>query len=57
VITKWSLRTGRFPDAVAPQIKASKRKITREELIDLVKGMDNDVKDYVIQKVFMKQDF
>jgi len=41
----------------APKIKASKRKIMGEELIDLVKDVDNDIKDYVIQNVFMKQDF
>ncbi len=40
-----------------PKIKASKRKITGEELIELVKDADNDVKDYIIQNVFMKQDF
>jgi len=28
-----------------------------EELIALVKDADEDVKDYVIQNVFMKQDF
>jgi len=41
----------------APKIKASKRKLTGEELIKLVKDMEDDVKDYVIQNVFMKQDF
>ncbi len=41
----------------APKIKASKRKLTGEELIKLVKDTEDDVKDYVIQNVFMKQDF
>jgi len=41
----------------APKIKASKRKLTGEELIKLVKDTDDDAKDYVIQNVFMKQDF
>jgi len=47
------------PDSVspAPKIKASKRKLTGEELIDLVKDVDDEAKDYVIQNVFMKQDF
>ncbi len=40
-----------------PKINTSKRKITGEELINLVKDADNDVKDYVIQNVFMNQDF
>jgi len=42
---------------LAPKINASKRKITGEELIALVKDAEDDVKDYVIQNVFMKQDF
>jgi len=41
----------------ATKINASKRKITGEELISLVKDVDDNVKDYVIQNVFMKQDF
>ena len=41
----------------APRIKASKRKLTGEELIELVKDADDEAKDYVIQNVFMKQDF
>ena len=40
-----------------PKIKASKRKVTGEELINLVKDADDNVKDYIIQNVFMKQDF
>jgi len=38
-------------------INASKRKITGEELISLVKDADDNIKDYIIQNVFMKQDF
>ena len=41
----------------APKIKASKWKLTGEELIELVKDVDDDAKDYVIQNIFMKQDF
>ncbi len=41
----------------APKIKASKRKLMGEELIELVKDADDEAKDYVIQNVFMKQDF
>jgi len=40
-----------------PKIKATKRKLTGEELIELVKDADNDAKDYIIQNIFMKQDF
>ncbi len=40
-----------------PKIKASKRKVMGEELIEMVKDTDNEVKDYIIQNVFMKQDF
>ncbi len=40
-----------------PKIKASKRKLTGAELIDLVKDADDEAKDYIIQNVFMKQDF
>src|SRR6266404_1092213 len=40
-----------------PKIKASKRKLTGEELMALVKDVDNDAKDYVIQHTFMKEDF
>ncbi len=41
----------------APKIKASKRKLTGVELIELVKDTDDEAKDYVIQNIFMKQDF
>jgi len=41
----------------APKIKASKRKLTGEELMALVKDVDNEAKDYVIQNTFMKEDF
>src|SRR6266404_9240999 len=41
----------------APKIKASKRKLTGEELMALVKDADDDAKDYVIQNAFMKEDF
>ncbi len=41
----------------APKINTSKRKIMGKELIKLVKDTDDNVKDYVIQNVFMKQDF
>ncbi len=41
----------------APKIKASKRKLMGEELIELVKDGDDDAKDYIIQNIFMKQDF
>ncbi len=41
----------------APKIKASKRKLTGEELMALVKDMDDKAKDYVIQNTFMKEDF
>ncbi len=41
----------------APKIKASKRKLTGEELMELVKGADDEAKDYVIQNAFMKEDF
>ncbi len=40
-----------------PKIKAVRRKLTGKELIELVKDVEDDVKDYVIQNVFMKQDF
>ena len=40
-----------------PRIKASKRKLTGEELMELVKGADDEAKDYVIQNAFMKEDF
>src|SRR5882762_3923724 len=36
----------------APRIKASKRKLTGEELMELVKGADDEAKDYVIQNAF-----
>ncbi len=41
----------------APKIKASKRKLTGEELMVLVKDADNKAKDYIIQNAFMKEDF
>jgi len=41
----------------APKIKASKRKLMGAELIELVKDTDDEAKDYVIQNIFMKQDF
>jgi len=41
----------------APKIKASKRKLTGEELMALVKDADDEAKDYVIQNTFMKEDF
>src|SRR6266404_5967234 len=41
----------------APKIKASKRKLTGEELMVLVKDADDEAKDYVIQNAFMKEDF
>ncbi len=41
----------------APKIKASKRKLTGEELMTLVKDTDNEAKDYIIQNAFMKEDF
>ena len=41
----------------APKIKASKRKIMGKELIELVKDAEDNVKDYIIQNIFMKQDF
>src|SRR6266404_9320727 len=40
-----------------PKIKASKRKLTGEELMVLVKDADDEAKDYVIQNAFMKEDF
>ncbi len=40
-----------------PKIKASKRKLTGEELMVLVKEADDEAKDYVIQNTFMKEDF
>ncbi len=40
-----------------PKIKASKRKLTGEELMALVKDVDDEAKDYVIQNAFMKEDF
>ncbi|SRR6266404_2229843 len=40
-----------------PKIKASKRKLTGEELMVLVKEADDEAKDYVIQNAFMKEDF
>ena len=40
-----------------PKIKASKRKLTGEELMALVKDADDEAKDYVIQNAFMKEDF
>jgi len=42
---------------LAPKIKASKRKLTGEELMVLVKDADDKAKDYIIQNTFMKQDF
>ena len=41
----------------APKIKASRRKLTGEELMALVKDADDEAKDYVIQNAFMKEDF
>ena len=41
----------------APKIRASKRKLTGEELMALVKDADDEAKDYVIQNAFMKEDF
>src|SRR5882757_7703518 len=41
----------------APKSKASKRKLTGEELMVLVKDADDEAKDYVIQNAFMKEDF
>ncbi len=41
----------------APKIKASKRKLMGEELMALVKDVDDEAKDYVIQNAFMKEDF
>jgi len=41
----------------APKIKVSKRKLTGEELMALVKDADDEAKDYVIQNAFMKEDF
>ncbi len=41
----------------APRIKASKRKLTGEELMTLVKDANDEAKDYVIQNAFMKEDF
>src|SRR6266404_4035733 len=40
-----------------PKIKASKRKLTGEELMVLVKDANDEAKDYVIQNTFMKEDF
>jgi len=40
-----------------PKIKASKRKLTGEELMALVKDADDEAKDYIIQNAFMKEDF
>jgi len=40
-----------------PKIKASKRKLTGEELMALVKDANDEAKDYVIQNAFMKEDF
>ena len=40
-----------------PKIRASKRKLTGEELMALVKDTDDEAKDYVIQNAFMKEDF
>jgi len=40
-----------------PSIKASKRKLTGKELMELVKEADDEAKDYVIQNAFMKEDF
>ncbi len=40
-----------------PKIKASKRKLTGEELMVLVKDADDEAKDYIIQNAFMKEDF
>ena len=42
---------------LAPKIKVSKRKLTGEELMALVKDADDEAKDYVIQNTFMKEDF
>src|SRR6266404_268945 len=40
-----------------PKIKASKRKLMGEELMALVKDVDDEAKDYIIQNAFMKEDF
>ncbi len=40
-----------------PKIRTSKRKLTGEELMAIVKDADDEAKDYVIQNAFMKEDF
>jgi len=49
--------TSEAEEEPTPKIKASKRKVTGEELIEMVKDVDDDVKDYIIQNIFMKLDF
>jgi hypothetical protein len=44
-------------DSEPPQVAAKAGKTTAEEAIDFIKGLGDDVKDQVIQKVFMPQDF
>ena len=51
--TKEENPTGEVPEAQDPEIK----RITAQELVNLVCNMEQGEKDKVIQEVFMKEDF
>ena len=51
--TKEESPAGETPEAKDPEIK----RITAQELVNLVRDMDQGEKDKVIQEVFMKEDF
>ena len=51
--TKEESPTGEAPETKDPEIK----RITAQELVNLVRDMDQGEKDKVIQEVFMKEDF
>ena len=51
--TKEESPTGEAPKTKDPEIK----RITAQELVNLVHDMDQGEKDKVIQEVFMKEDF
>src|SRR6202012_6152647 len=51
--TKEENPAGEVPEAKDPEIK----RITAQELVNLVRDMDQGEKDKVIQEVFMKEDF
>ena len=51
--TKEESPAGEAPETKDPEIK----RITAQELVNLVRDMDQGEKDKVIQEVFMKEDF